>query len=340
MITKLDLKEIDKKEMYLVYDKWSEIAENTYEENWQSLKYQNIDHIVFAGMGGSGSIGDTIGSILSKEDIHVSNVKGYLLPKTVDSKTLVIATSVSGKTMETIQILKNVKNSSATAVGFSSGGMLEQYCKNQDIFFQKIPMIHSPRASFTSFLFSILNILEPILPIRQRDVKEAISMLKKTKENIFSENLTIKNKSLELAQFTNNITCIYHAAGLQASAVRYKNSLQENAKIHCMVEDVIESSHNGIVPWEMNSTVKPVLIQGKDDHDKTSLRWKILKEFFEMKKIDFKVIDSVEGNILSKITNLIYLLDYSTIYSAILNNIDPSPVSSIDFIKNKLEIQE
>jgi glucose/mannose-6-phosphate isomerase len=270
----------------------------------------------------------------------VSNVKGYLLPKTVDSKTLVIATSVSGKTMETIQILKNVKNSSATAVGFSSGGMLEQYCKNQDIFFQKIPMIHSPRASYTSFLFSILNILEPILPIKEKDVKDTITSLNETKINICSKNLTDENKSLKLAEFTNDITCIYHAAGLQASAVRFKNSLQENAKTHCMVEDVIESSHNGIVPWEIHSNVKPVLIQGKDDHEKTASRWKILKEFFEMKEIDFKVIESVDGNILSKITNLIYLLDYSTIYLAILKNIDPSPVRSIDFIKSKLEIQE
>jgi len=335
-----DLEKNDAKKMYKEYDRWPEIAQKSFESKFEKFDAKDIDHIVFAGMGGSGSIGDTIGSILSKEDIHVSNVKGYSLPNTVDSKTLVIATSVSGKTMETIQILKNVKKSSATAIGFSSGGILEQYCKNEDIFFQKIPMIHSPRASFTSFLFSILNILEPILPIKQEDVKETISTLNKTRENIFSENLTTENKSLELAQFTNDVTCIYHAAGLQASAVRFKNSLQENAKIHCMVEDVIESSHNGIVPWEIHSSVKPVLIQGKDDHIKTSLRWKILKEFFDMKNIDFKVIESVEGNILSKITNLIYLLDYSTIYSAILKNIDPSPVSSIDFIKNKLKMQE
>jgi len=335
-----DLEKFDAKKMYKEYDRWPEIAQNSFEKKFEKFDAKDIDHIVFAGMGGSGSIGDTIGSILSKEDIHVSNVKGYLLPKTVDSRTLVIATSVSGKTMETIQILKNVKKSSATAIGFSSGGMLEQYCENEDIFFQRIPMFHSPRASFTSFLFSILNILEPILPIKQNDINETISSLKETRKNVFSENLTDGNKSLELAKFTNDITCIYHAAGLQASAVRFKNSLQENAKIHCMVEDVIESSHNGIVPWEIRSNVKPVLIQGKDDHVKTSLRWKILKEFFEMKEIDFKVIESVEGNILSKITNLIYLLDYSTIYSAILKNIDPSPVSSIDFIKNKLKMQE
>ena len=70
---------------------------------------KDVDNIVFAGMGGSGTIGDTIESILSKQNIHVNVVKGYVLPKTVDSNTLVIATSVSGNTDETLEILKKAK---------------------------------------------------------------------------------------------------------------------------------------------------------------------------------------------------------------------------------------
>jgi len=335
-----DLKKIDSKKMYQVYDRWPEAARNSYDGKLEKFDVKDIDHIVFAGMGGSGSIGDVIGSILSKEDIHVSNVKGYLLPKTVDSKTLVIGTSISGNTIETVHALQSVKKSSATAVGFSSGGKIEEYCKNNNIFFQKIPMIHSPRASFVNFLFSILNIMEAIIPIKPIDVNEAILKLEKTKNMINSENLTDENEAIGIAKFVNDITCIYYPAGLHASAVRFKNSLQENAKIHCMVEDVIESSHNGIVPWENKSLVKPVLIQGDDDHIKTKSRWKILEEFFKSKEIECKKVNSVEGNILSKITNLIYLLDYSTIYTSILKNIDPSPVSSIDFIKKKLEMEE
>ena len=89
--------------------------------------------------------------------------------------------------------------------------------------------------------------------------------------------------------------------------------------------------------WERNSVVKPVLIQGKDDHVKTIERVKILQEFFEKENIDYKIVNSIEGNILSKITSLTYLLDYSTIYTSVLNKIDPTPVNSIDFIKNRLE---
>ena len=331
-----DLEKVDTKSMFKTYDQWPEISMESYEQKFDKIDIENIDHIVFAGMGGSGSIGDTISAILSKKDIHVTNVKGYLLPKTVDSKTLVVATSVSGNTSEVLEILNSVKKTNATAVGFSSGGLLEKFCQNNDVFFQKIPMVHSPRASFPSFLFSILNILEPVIPIKRNDVYNSISSLEQIKKNIFSENLTDNNKSLELAKFARDVICIYYPAGFQAAAVRYKNCLQENAKTHALTEDIIESCHNGIVAWEKKSIIKPVLIQGVDDHIKTAERITILKKFFDLKGINYKIINSVEGTILEKIINLIYLFDYSTIYTSILNNTDPSPVNSIDFVKSEL----
>jgi len=331
-----DLERVDKKGMFKAYDKWPEIAIESFEKKFDKIDTGDVDHIVFAGMGGSGSIGDTISAILSKKDIHVSNVKGYLLPKTVDSKTLVIVSSVSGNTTESLAVLENIKKTSAKVAGFSSGGKLESICHDNNIFFQKIPIIHSPRASYTSFLYSILNILEPILPISQKDIHESISALRYTREAIGSQNLNKENKSLELANFIKNVVCVYYPAGLQAAAIRYKNSLQENTKIHAMTEDVIESCHNGIVSWEKKSQVSPVLIQGKDDYIKTIERWGILEEFFQTKEIEYMKVDSLEGSILTKITNLVYLLDYSSIYAAVLDITDPSPVSAIDYVKSRV----
>ncbi|MBL77114.1 MAG: glucose-6-phosphate isomerase [Chloroflexi bacterium] len=323
--------------MYEIYEKWPQIGRESSNENFQKMDFKSIDHIVFAGMGGSGSIGDVIGAILSKKDIHVTNVKGYLLPKTVDENTLVIATSVSGNSIEVLEILKNVKKMSTKVIGFSSGGKMENLCINNNIYYQKIPMIHSPRASFPKFLFSILNILEEVIPINQNEINESISGLEETRKNISIENLNENNKSLDLAKFVTNLPYIYYPAGLKSAAIRFKNSLQENAKTHALTEDVIESCHNGIVGWSMKSESKPIFIQGHDDHIKTIERWSILKEFFEDKKIQYKIVKSNEGGILSKIVNLIYLLDYTTIYSSVLRNIDPTPVEPIDYIKNKLD---
>ncbi|MDH3192613.1 MAG: glucose-6-phosphate isomerase, partial [Nitrosopumilus sp.] len=88
--------------------------------------------------------------------------------------------------------------------------------------------------------------------------------------------------------------------------------------------------------WEQSSNLQPILIEGKDDHIKTKERWKILKEYFQKQGIEFRIVMSVQGSILSKIINLIYLLDYCSIYNAVLSEIDPSPIKSIDFIKKKL----
>ena len=214
-----DLDIVDKQLMYKTYDDWPRIARESFNETFGKLDVKDVDHVVFAGMGGSGTIGDTIQAILSKKDIHVSIAKGYLLPKTVDSNTLVIATSVSGNTNETLEILKSAKKISAQVIGFSSGGMLETLCNKNNIRFQKIPMVHSPRASYAKFLFSILNILEPILPIKKNEVESAISSLEKTKENICSDNLIENNVALDLGKFISELVCIYYPAGLRAPAI-------------------------------------------------------------------------------------------------------------------------
>lgn len=331
-----DIDKIDTQKIYEIYDKWPEIARESFVKQIKKFDVQDIDHIVFAGMGGSGSIGDVIGAILSKEDVHVSNVKGYVLPKTVDSKTLIVTTSVSGNTRETMTVLEKAKNSPAKIAAFSSGGMIKEYCQRNNIFHQEISMIHSPRASFTNFLYGIINTLETILPIKRSDVLESISILDITKKNISSENLTESNDSLKLAQFVKEIPCLYYPAGLQSAATRFKNSLQENAKMHVIAEDVIESCHNGIVAWKKNSDVYPILIKGQDDYIKTKERWSILEEFFDKKGIKYFSINSVNGNILSKIMNLVYIFDYATVYFSILNSIDPSPVDAIDYIKSRL----
>ena len=337
MITKYDLETIDKSEMYKIYDKWSEIAKNSYEFDWEPLKYHKVNHIVFAGMGGSGSIGDIFSSILSQTKIHVSVVKGYVLPKTVDENSLVIATSVSGNTIETLSILNKAKDMKCSLIAFSSGGKIEEFCNINNINYRKIKQFISPRASTVSFVYSILKILELILPINKTEIIESIKELEKLQTQISSNNLTESNHALKLSYEISGIPLIYFPWGLQATAIRFKNSLQENAKMHVLVEDVIEASHNGIVAWEKKSDILPILLQGQDDNTKTKERWKIFKEFFDGEGIKYKEIFSVRGNILSKLMHLIYLLDYCSIYRAVLSKIDPTPVKSIDFIKSRLE---
>lgn len=336
MLNLEQLKQVDSQKMYKIYDEWPKIARESYNFEYEKLEFKNVDHIVFSGMGGSGAIGDIFSSILSKTNIHVSVVKGYVLPKTLNENSLVINTSVSGNTIETRTILDNAKKLGYKTISFSSGGHIEDYCIENKLEFRKIPFYHSPRASFVSFLFSMLNILEKIINLKSNDVKETIEFLVDLNKKISSNNITQSNPSLKLAEWIKGIPLIYYPYGLQASAIRFKNSLQENAKMHAIAEDVIEACHNGIVSWEKKSNVQPILLEGKDDNIKTKERWIILKEFFNEKEIEFWEIPSIDGNILSKLVCMIYLLDYSSLYKAVLSDIDPTPVKSIEYLKKKL----
>ena len=212
-----DIQRYDSKKMHETYDKWPEIAQENYNKDLTKTQFKNIDHIIFAGVGGSGTIGDVISSILSKNDIHVNVVKGYLLPKTVDRNTLIITTSVSGNSKEALTILQNVKKSKGKFLAFSSGGKIKNYSIKNKIPYYEIPEIHSPRASFSCYLYSILNVLEDVIKIKKQDVKQSISLLMETKKKIFSGNLTNSNPALSLAQWITYFPIIYYPWGLHSA---------------------------------------------------------------------------------------------------------------------------
>ena len=335
----LDLSAIEKydsQKMYKIYDQWPEIARRSFESDHEPVDFEDIDHIVFAGMGGSGAIGEIFSSILSKTKIHVSIVKGYHLPSTVDSNTLVITTSISGNTSETLAILDSAHKRENKIIAFSSGGKMLEYCKKNKIEHRLVTKYHSPRASFVSYFYTMLKVLQSFLHIKQQDISESLIKLEELSKEIRSSNLTDSNPSLVLAEWITDIPMIYYPFGLQSVAIRFKNSLQENAKMHAIAEDVMEACHNGIVSWEMKSNVKPILLQGADDHTKTKEIWGVLKEYFGENNINYRNVFSDKGSIISKIINLVYLLDYATVYMSILSKVDPSPVDSIDYIKRKM----
>ena len=337
MITISDLENIDSEKMYKIYDQWPEIADKSFNSELEVIDFGKIDHIVFSGMGGSGTIGDFFAAILSKTNLHVNVVKGYVLPKNVNSETLVITTSVSGNTEETLSVLESAHKMNCKILAFASGGKMEEFCYNNNIKFCKIKKYHSPRASFVSYFYSILKIIEPNIPVKNSEIKKSLQELKDTRKTISSENLSDTNEALNIANFLDSVPIIYYPWGLQAAAIRFKSSLQENSKMHTMVEDIVEASHNGIVAWEVKSSIQPILLQGKDDYIKTKERWKIIEKYFNQNQIKFQKIISKEGDIITKLINLIYILDYASIYLAVKNGVNPTPVKSIDFIKNQLK---
>ena len=95
--------------------------------------------------------------------------------------------------------------------------------------------------------------------------------------------------SLNLAEWIKDIPIIYYPLGLEAVAIRFKSVLQENTKFYAITEDIIESSHNGIMSWETPSKIQPILLRGKNDSHKTKQRLDIFLEYFkENNKEEYK----------------------------------------------------
>ena len=284
MIDLASLEKYDSQRMHKVYDIWPQIAKESYFSNLPEIEYEKCSHIVFAGMGGSGAIGDIFSAILSKTNAHVTVVKGYHLPKTVTKDSVVVVTSISGNTVETISMLENAIKLNSKIIVFSDGGRIKDICLERNIPHRDIKKYHSPRASFTSFLYTMLHVLKPIIPIEEKEIIESIEKMEVVSKKISSDEISKENPAIQIAEWLKNSPVIYYPWGLEPVAIRFKNSLQENSKIQAVIEDVIESCHNGIVMWDKQNNFQPFLIRGKEDYEKTKERWEIIKNYFQEKQ--------------------------------------------------------
>ncbi len=336
MIDDAAIKNIDTQGMAHAYMHWPQMAKDAYAARNTSIPDVKADHIIFAGMGGSGAISDIFESILSDIDVHVDVAKGYRLPKTADSNTLVVATSISGNTAETLHLLDAAVKAGCHTVSFSAGGMIRDYCTSRDLDYRPVPMQHSPRASLPVFLYSMMSVLQNNIPVPESVIRDSVSLLAELAPSISDPALGSENQALSLAEWLPDVPIIYYPWGLRAAAIRFKNSLQENAKTHAMAEDVMETCHNGIVSWVRDSVVRPILVYGTDDHIKTKERWKILEDFFTHKSISYRTVEAPGSSILARLVGLIYILDYASIYRSVILGIDPTPVGPIEYIKGKL----
>ena len=172
-----DLKKYDKSHICKAYDAWPEIARKSYQNKIESVSdFKNIEHVVFAGMGGSGTVGEILSSLV-KLPYYASVIKSQILPKTVNHNSLVIATSFSGNTYETLSVLQEAKRRGCGIVAFSSGGKVKDYCIKNGLIHHEIDLLHSPRASLPAGLYKMLKALGSQFGIHHDEILDSIKVL-------------------------------------------------------------------------------------------------------------------------------------------------------------------
>ncbi|HEY7751399.1 MAG TPA: bifunctional phosphoglucose/phosphomannose isomerase, partial [Ignavibacteriaceae bacterium] len=261
-------------------------------------------------------------------------------PVFADRKTLVIISSYSGNTEETISVFKEALKKKCKIVAVTSGGIISKLAKKN-----KIPLIivesgFQPRYAMGLNFFALLRILQSlkIIPNENKNV-ELIIKLWKNKGKEYSEK---NNQAFSIAsKVIGNISLIYSADNISSAVgYRFKCQLNENSKVHAFHNVIPEMNHNEIIGWEsfrekqLRSIVLTIL--DKDYHPKISRRFKIITELIKSTGTEVFELKSSQKNFKVRIMDLIYLIDWITYYLAVLRGFDPSEIDFIHELKNRL----
>ena len=307
-------------------------------------KYSGINKIIVAGMGGSAIGGDVVLSLIGDEiKIPYFVIRGYNIPNWVDSTTLVICSSYSGNTEETIEILEKAKSFQAKIVAITTGGELETLCKKYNFDRVIIPSGLQPRAALAFSFIPILFVLFKLNIIPNNFLKWLMSSTNLIKQNrqIYSKKNNDNSAWVLAKKIYNKIPIIYADSDtLNTLAVRMKGQICENGKILAYHNTFPEMNHNEIVGWEKNSKLFKsyfiIWLFDKKMNKRNKARQVIVMNMLDEIGLDQFKLEVIGNNFEERFLLLIHYGDWLSYWCAILQKIDPSPVKNINILKNKL----
>ncbi len=307
-------------------------------------QYSEIRNVVVAGMGGSAIGGDVV-RLLAKNELDIPMVvsRNYTLPNWVNGHTLVICSSYSGNTEETLAAYEQARDKGAQIVGISTGGTLTERMNELDLDVVAIPAGLQPRAALALSFVPMLYLLKVIGLIGSEtinDLTNAVTLIQ-SKRNSYGQELA-DNPTYALAgRIYNSIPIIYAESDSTATlAVRWKGQLSENSKMLAYHNELPEMNHNEIVGWENNSElinqISVIWLKDESDHPRTAIRQESTQEIIGNLPGKHEVI-SVEGHsIVERYLHMIHFGDWVSYWCAILHHTDPTPVKKIDRLKGIL----
>ena len=301
---------------------------------------RKIANIVVVGLGGSGIGGNlvqTITRILLKIPCQVC--KTYNLPSYIDENTLLIASSFSGNTEETLASLEEAQRKGAYIACLTSGGNVEKIANQKG--FDLVPLkslAACPRAHLPYSVTSLLLLLNHYGLIEidfEKEIKETVASLNK-------DNEIIKKEAKQLAvSLKGKFPILYADAILEPMLIRFQQQINENAKQLCHVAVFPEMNHNELVGWHMPkeilSKIHILLFHSDYDHERVSKRMEICETIFNKHTAAITHIFAKGNSFLEQVFYLIYLTDWVSYYLAEENGVDPFPVEVINYLKSSLQ---
>lgn len=297
---------------------------------------KEINKVYVAGLGGSGIGADFVAEFISDEcSVPYTVGKGYQIPSYVDENTLAICSSYSGNTEETINSYNQIIKTGAKVVVISSGGKLIQEAITNGFDYIKVPdNWPSPRACLGYSIVQQLYVMNKLGFISDRfksEIKASIDLVKFDVDDIQASAKKVADKIYD------KIPVIYTTDRMESVAVRFRQQVNENAKMLCWHHVIPEMNHNELVGWtEKHPELAVVYFRNHDDFKRNQTRISINQEIIG--KYCDTIIDifSKGNSLIEKAFYLVHLGDWISWYLSVHKGADAIEVNVIDYLKSEL----
>ena len=302
----------------------------------------DVRNITVAGMGGSAIGGDLAAALLAGElKVPMSVHRDYGLPAYVGRDSLVIASSYSGNTEESLSSFEEAQRRGARVLVLTTGGKIADLARAA-----KYPVITfsypaQPRAALGYSLGLVLGALTRLGFVRDlsADIESALADVAKLEERVHEGARTNDAKKLAIELY-GRVIFAYGGGVLGVMARRVKGQWNENAKNWGAFDVLPELNHNGVVgfphPDIARDALTVLLLRSDRDNPRHKLRFDVTRELLDRASIPHKTLQFSGASMLSEVLQLTLFTDYVSFYVALLNGVDPSPVKSIDYLKERL----
>lgn len=300
-------------------------------------KWGSIQRVLVAGMGGSwmaGALFRDAGLAKVRIDMH----RGYDLPPMPKKGTLVIASSFSGNTEETLSAYDAARTAGLPLIGIAAGGELEKRCAADGIPFVKIPAdppTMQPRYA-TGYGVGIFTRLLEALGLAEAGVRQAVEAVGAFLRNFMT---TARERGEALVPKLQGVTPIIYASDRFASVARiWKIKINENAKTPAFWNVFPELNHNEMIGWSRpQGKFHAVYLRAADEHPRVQKRFEITQALLREKGISASLVPIEGKNLAEQIFSTLLVGDWASYGLALAYGIDPSPVPMVEKLKKRLQ---
>ncbi len=305
---------------------------------------REISNIVIAGMGGS-----TLAALLLKtllrdvSPLPIEVVRGYNLPAYAKEDTLVIVSSYSGNTEEALSCLSDAIYDGAQVGIVTSGGKLAELARENDICHVMLPGGFQPRMTVIHGLLALIALIEHFGALKTTvvdDIKKTGDFLRDASGEWGREITIDRNYAKQLALQAVGKTPVFYGGELTAPvAYKWKISWNENAKNVAFWNEYPEFNHNEFMGWTSHPIEKPFAVFdliSTLEHSRILKRFEVSDKLLSGKRPKAVPVHLNGDTLVAQMLWGCILADFVSIYVAILNNVDPTPVALIEKLKTEL----